>query len=52
LATLDGTFSLSGSGSNVTFSFNPQAVPEPSAYALGLCAMLLFWVLKRRSSIV
>jgi hypothetical protein len=48
-ATLDGVFSLSSDG---TLSFNAAAaVPEPSAYALGICAVLLFIVLKRRQSV-
>jgi hypothetical protein len=53
-ATLLGSFTLASTGvGNETFTFTgAQAVPEPSAYALGICAMLLFWVLKRRSSIV
>lgn len=52
LATDLGTFTLSDTGGNLSFTFGtPAAVPEPSAYALGLCAMLLFWVLKRRRSV-
>jgi hypothetical protein len=42
-----GTFTVSSAG----VTFNAAAVPEPSAYALGICAFLLFWVLKRRNSI-
>lgn len=54
-ATLDGAFSLAGSGSTATFSYlgaAPASVPEPSAYALGICAVGLFVVLRRRNSIV
>ena len=43
-----GTFSLSSGG---LLTFDPAAVPEPSAYALGLTALVLFTVLKRRKSI-
>lgn len=50
-STLDGTFALAGSGASATFSFNAQSAPEPSAYALGICAVLLFVVLRRRSLI-
>ena len=49
-ATLVGTFNLASNGT-FTFDATPAAVPEPSAYALGICAMLLFLVLKRRSAI-
>jgi len=45
-----GTFSLS-SGGVLTFNGSAAAVPEPSAYALGICAVLLFLVLKRRHSV-
>ena len=45
----DGTFTLSDNGDILTY--NTAAVPEPSAYALGLCALALFWVLKRRNSV-
>ena len=48
LAPLEGVFVLGTDGSLV---FNPTATPEPSAYALGICALLLFWVLKRRQSV-
>jgi hypothetical protein len=52
LATDLGTFTLSDTGGNLQFYFGtPQAVPEPSAYALALCALLLFVVLKRRHSV-
>ena len=43
-----GTFKISSSG---VLTFQSQAVPEPSAYALGICAVVLFWVLKRRSKV-
>jgi hypothetical protein len=46
-----GEFSLSSSG---LLTFDPAAslaVPEPSAYALGITALVLFGVLKRRKSI-
>jgi hypothetical protein len=42
------TFSTSGNDTILTYG----AVPEPSAYALGLTALALFWVLKRRNSTV
>ncbi len=45
-----GTFTLSSSGV-LSFQSASQAVPEPSAYALGICAVVLFWVLKRRRSV-
>lgn len=47
-----GTFSLSSAGV-LTFTGldAPASTPEPSAYALGICAMLLLWVLKRRSTV-
>lgn len=45
-----GTFSLSSSGL-LTFDPAAAAVPEPSAYALGITALILFAVLKRRNSI-
>jgi hypothetical protein len=44
-----GVFEFSGTGAGTTLTY--EAVPEPSAYALGVCAMLLLWVLKRRSSL-
>ena len=46
-----GTFTL---GSNGSLNFNgisATATPEPSAYALGICAALLFLVLRRRASV-
>ncbi len=43
-----GSFSLDSTGE---LTFDPAAVPEPSAYALGLTAIILFAVLKRRKSI-
>ncbi len=48
-ASLLGTFSLAGNGD---LTFDPQAVPEPSAYALGITALVLFGVLKRRRSMM
>ncbi len=45
--TLLGDFSLS-SGGVLTFT---QATPEPSSYALGLTAVILFVVLRRRSAL-
>jgi len=52
LATNFGTFSLSGSGNSADLSFTGvAAVPEPSSYALGFCAAILFWVLKRRRTV-
>jgi len=50
-ATDLGYFTLSSSG---LLTFDPAdtlAVPEPSAYALGITALVLFGVLKRRKSI-
>jgi len=54
LATAEGLFTLSSAadGSTVDLSFNPQAVPEPSSYVLGVCAAVLFFVLRRRSKLV
>jgi hypothetical protein len=49
-ATDLGTFSLSSAGV-LTFTGSAAAVPEPSAYALGICAGLLFLVLRRRASV-
>jgi len=49
-ATDLGTFSLT-SGGVFTFTGEAAAVPEPSAYALGICALVLFVVLRRRSTI-
>ncbi len=46
--TLLGQFTLASDG---VLTFTPEAVPEPSAYALGLAAIALFVVLKRRQSI-
>ena len=48
-ATLLGEFSL-GSGGVLTFT-PAQSVPEPASYALGITAILLFVVLKRRNSL-
>ena len=45
-----GTFDLSSTGL-LTFDPATAAVPEPSAYALGITALVLFGVLKRRKSI-
>jgi hypothetical protein len=51
-ATAAGTFQFSTNGSGQEIlTFDPTATPEPSAYALGLCAVALFLVLKRRSSV-
>ena len=45
----NGYFSLASDG---TLKFTvPAAVPEPSAYALGICAVLLFLVLRRRQMV-
>jgi hypothetical protein len=50
--TLAGTFVFSQAVNGDTIlTFDPTATPEPSAYALGLCAVALFWVLKRRRSV-
>jgi hypothetical protein len=48
-----GTFTFSGTASDLTLTFNSpvSTTPEPSAYALGLCAIALFWVLRRRSTV-
>jgi hypothetical protein len=46
-----GTFSLSSDGVLTFNGINAAAVPEPSAYALGLCAVLLFLVLRRRQMV-
>ena len=46
-AALLGTFSLASDG---VLTFDPEAVPEPSAYALGITALVLFAVLKRRKA--
>jgi hypothetical protein len=46
-----GTFSTSTVGGITTLTFDTVAAPEPSAYALGLCAVALFFVLKRRRSV-
>ena len=45
------SFTFGGTSSAVTLTFDPVATPEPSAYALGLCAAALFWVLNRRRSV-
>jgi len=53
-AVADGTFSFSTNGSGqeiLTFDASTTAVPEPSTYALVLCALALFAVLKRRNSV-
>ena len=48
-ATELGVFTLASDG---TLTYNGVgAVPEPSAYALGACAVLLFLVLRRRQSV-
>ncbi len=46
--TLLGTFTLEDNG---TLEFTAEAVPEPSTYALGIAAIALFVVLKRRQSL-
>ncbi len=49
-----GTFSLTDTSGNLLFTYNgvnAVAAPEPSAYALGICAVLLFLVLRRRQSV-
>ncbi|HEV3271736.1 MAG TPA: hypothetical protein VGZ93_06090 [Candidatus Methylacidiphilales bacterium] len=54
LATDLGTFSLTdpnGPSGALSLTFTAASVPEPSAYALGICAVLLFLVLKRRHSV-
>jgi hypothetical protein len=50
--TADGffVFGTNGSGQEI-LTYDVASTPEPSAYALGLCALALFWVLKRRSSV-
>jgi hypothetical protein len=48
--TLLGSFSLSSAGA-LTYVGSAYAVPEPSAYALGICAALLFVVLRRRQTV-
>ena len=50
-ATDLGTFTLSNAGV-LSFTSKTAAVPEPSAYALGICAGLLFLVLRRRASVL
>ena len=50
-ATELGVFDLSSTGVLTYDGIDAQAVPEPSAYALGICAVLLFLVLKRRHSV-
>lgn len=53
-ATLLGSFSLTdpnGPTGALSLTFTAASVPEPSAYALGICAVLLFLVLKRRHSV-
>ncbi len=48
--TVDGQFVTTTVGGDTILTFEAISAPEPSAYALGLCALALFWVLKRRSS--
>jgi hypothetical protein len=45
-----GKLTLTSTGA-LTFTGSAAAVPEPSAYALGICAVLLFIVLRRRHSV-
>jgi hypothetical protein len=50
-STVDlGTLKLTSAG-GLTFTGSAAAVPEPSAYALGICAVLLFIVLRRRATV-
>ncbi len=49
-ASADGTFVLSNNGDTLTYNAL-AATPEPSAYALGACAVALFLVLRRRKSV-
>ncbi len=49
-ATELGTFSWNDSTGVLTYT--AQSVPEPSAYALSICAIVLLWVLGRRRSLV
>jgi hypothetical protein len=51
LGQAQDSFGFSTTGGNVVLTFDPAAAPEPSAYALGLCAAALFWVLNRRRSV-
>jgi hypothetical protein len=44
-----GTLSLSSAG---VLTFDPESVPEPSAYALGITAVVLLVVLNRRKSML
>ena len=47
-----GTFNLSADAGGALLTFDVmQATPEPSAYALGICAILLFLVLRRRQMV-
>jgi hypothetical protein len=46
-----GTLKLSSTGGLTFTGVNAAAVPEPSAYALGICAVLLFVVLRRRATV-
>jgi hypothetical protein len=48
----EGTFSFDSADGILTFtSATALSTPEPSAYALGICALVLFAVLKRRHSV-
>jgi len=49
--TAVGTFQFSVVDGNDILTFDPVAVPEPSTYALGLCAVALFFVLRRRNNV-
>jgi hypothetical protein len=50
-ATEVGVFTTSTVGGDTILTFDTLAAPEPSAYALGLCAVALFFVLKRRRTV-
>jgi hypothetical protein len=51
-ATEIGQFTTTTTDGDTTLTFTSlSATPEPSAYALGLCAVALFFVLKRRRTV-
>jgi hypothetical protein len=50
-STEEGYFTTSTTAGDTTLTYHTLATPEPSAYALGLVAVALFWVLKRRRSV-